>query len=85
VRIVVWNMNHRLARKNWSLFKQRSELVCDIALLNEATPPPADLGLNIETEEKTIGRDDRSHGGKKVRGWAAAVASPHPLEWPLDV
>jgi hypothetical protein len=85
VKAIVWNMNQRRAAKNWSLFKQGGELVCDIALLNEATPPPADIGLNVETEGKTIGRDDRSQGGKKVRGWAAAIASPYSLTWPDDV
>jgi hypothetical protein len=50
-----------------------------------ATPPSNGIGLNVETEGKTIGRDDKSFGGKKVRGWAAAVASPHPLDWPEDV
>jgi hypothetical protein len=41
--------------------------------------------LEIETEGRTIGRDDRSLGGKKVRAWATAIASPHPLKWPEDV
>lgn len=85
MRIVVWNMDYRRSKTNWSMFKDGGELACDIALVNEVTPPPADLGLNVETEEKTVGRDDVTHGGKKTRAWATAVVSPHELACPDDV
>jgi hypothetical protein len=85
MRVVVWNMNQRLAARNWNLLKAGGELATDIALLNEATPPPDGIGLNVETEGETIGRDDKSLGGMKIRKWAAAVVSPHPLQWPDDV
>jgi hypothetical protein len=85
MKVVVWNMNQRRAAMNWSLLQADGQLASEIALLNEATPPPTGLGLNVETYGETIGRDDVSLGGKKVRGWAAAVASPHPLKWPDDV
>jgi hypothetical protein len=85
VRIVVWNMDYRRATSNWRMFKEGGELACDVALVNEATPPPPDLGLYAENEEKTVGRDDVMHGGKKVREWATAVVSPYRLAWPDDV
>ena len=85
MKAVVWNMDWRRSKANWRMF-QDGELACDIALLNEAVPPPADLGLNVETAGKTVGRDDRVHGGKKTaRAWAAAVVSPHELTYPDDV
>jgi hypothetical protein len=78
-------MDYRRAKGNWSMVKEGGELACGIALINEAIPPPTDLGLYVETEEKTVGRDDVTHGGKKVRGWATAVVSPYPLVRPDDV
>ena len=78
-------MNFRRAHQNWSKFKDGGELECDIALLNEATPPPPDFGMRVCTEGKTVGRDDVTHGGKKVRDWATAVVSLDPLAWPEDV
>src|SRR5918996_5820133 len=85
MKVVVWNMNQRRAAMNWSLLNADGELASDIALLNEATPPPVGIGLNVKTEGETVGRDDKTHGGMKIRKWAAAVASPHPLTWPEDV
>jgi hypothetical protein len=85
VKVVVWNMNFKRARQNWSKFEDGGELACDIALLNEAIPPPPRLGIHVCTEGKTVGRDDMTHGGKKVREWATAVISSDPLAWPEDV
>lgn len=85
LKVVAWNMDFRRAKKNWSAFRDGGELTCDIALLNEATPPPADLGLNVRSDGKTVGRDDVRHGGKKTREWASAVVSPHKVGPPLDV
>jgi len=85
VKVVEWNMRYRSAQTNWPKFKEGGELACDIALLNEATRPTEDIGLHVEMEAATVGRDDVSHGGKKVREWATAVASPHELQPPEDV
>lgn len=85
MRSVVWNMDYKRAKRNWVMFKDGGELACDIALVNEATSPPADVGLNVETEERTVGRDDVTQGGKKTRAWATAVVSPHKVAGPDDV
>src|SRR6266508_2896181 len=70
LKVVVWNMNHRSGRRNWGLFDKGGELACDIALLSEAKPPPADLRLRVRSDGTTVGRDDVKHGGKKIRQWA---------------
>jgi hypothetical protein len=85
VKVVVWNMDFKRADKNWDKFNEGGELACDIALLNEGTPPPPDLRPKVKTEGKTVGRDDVTHGGKKTREWATAVFSPHRLDPPEDV
>jgi len=85
VKVVVWNMNLKNADRNWGRFKDGGDLQCDVALLNEATPPPPDLGKHVRTAGQTIGRDDVRYGGKKVRKWSSAVVSPNPLARPKDV
>jgi len=85
LKVVVWNMNHRSGRRNWGLFEKGGELACDIALLNEAKSPPTDVSLRVRSDGTTVGRDDVRHGGKKIRQWATAVASPHDLDQPRDV
>jgi exonuclease III len=85
LKVVAWNMNHRSATRNWSLFDESGRLSCDIALLNEATLPATQLKLNVQSNGTTIGRDDVKHGGKKIRQWATAVASPHHLDRLHDV
>jgi len=60
-------MNYKRAHSNWAKFRQGAELKCNIALLNEAIPPPEDLAPYVEMEERAIGRDDVSHAGKKVQ------------------
>jgi hypothetical protein len=85
MRVVVWNMNFVHSKRNWKQFRDGGDLACDIALLSEATPHENGFRLNVATDGKTIGRDDVTNGGKKKRGWAAAVASPYPLARPEDV
>jgi endonuclease/exonuclease/phosphatase (EEP) superfamily protein YafD len=66
VRVVVWNIaNNNLA------FKALARLNPDVALLNEASPPPT---LNGIWRQATEGRDS------KRRPWSAAVLSPHRVE-----
>lgn len=65
MRVVVWNVANRLAA-----FDALSSLEPDIALLSEASPPPAATGI---WREATVGRDS------KRRPWSAAVLSPHPV------
>lgn len=84
-KVVVWNMDFKRASKNWQKLKGASELACDVALLNEATPPPANIGIRVASDKLTVGRDDTVHGGKKTRRWAAMVASPFALAPPQDV
>jgi hypothetical protein len=64
------------AARNWNALKEDGELACTIALLSEATLPPPDLGLHVVTRSRTVGRDDVTYGGKKIRRWATAVAPP---------
>jgi hypothetical protein len=66
VRVVVWNIaNNNLA------FDALARLNPDVALLNEASPPPT---LNGIWREATEGRDT------KRRPWSAGVLSPHRVE-----
>ena len=85
MKLVSWNMNLSRAAGNWGAFRQDGMHRCDIALLNEATPPPPDLADHVFGEGKTVGRDDKSLGGNKTRNWAAVVFSPHPMNAPADV
>jgi hypothetical protein len=85
MKVVAWNMNWKSADRNWNAFRDGGDLSCDVALLNEATAPPDDLGLEVVTEGVTVGLDDVVHEGLKTRRWATAVASPHRLENPPDV
>jgi hypothetical protein len=65
VRVVVWNVANRPAA-----FDALSSLEPDVALLNEASPPPVATGV---WRAATVGRD------AKRRLWSAAVLSPHPI------
>jgi hypothetical protein len=66
VQVVVWNIaNNSLA------FDALARLNPDVALLNEASPPPT---LNGIWRQATEGRDT------KRRPWSAAVLSPHRVE-----
>lgn len=65
MRVVVWNVANRL-----EAFDALSSLEPDVALLNEASRPPAATGVWLDA---TVGRD-----GKR-RPWSAAVLSPHPV------
>jgi hypothetical protein len=84
-KAVAWNMDRRRAAGNWKKLMPGGELDSDIALLNEATRPPAGSGLEVASDEQTIGLDDVANGGKKTRRWVAAVASRFPLTPPRDV
>lgn len=84
-KAIAWNMDRRRAAGNWKKLKPGGDLDSDIALLNEATLPPAGSGLKVASDEQTVGRDDVVHGGKKTRRWVAAVASPFHLTPPQDV
>jgi endonuclease/exonuclease/phosphatase family metal-dependent hydrolase len=64
VCVVVWNVANQ-ARA----FDALASLEPDIALLNEALPPPAATGI---WRDETLGRDS------KRRPWSAAVLSSHP-------
>jgi hypothetical protein len=85
MKVVVWNMSFVRSRENWRKFEEGGELACDLALLNEARPRDDGPKLHVLTDGKTIGRDDVTNGGKKKRGWAAAVASRFELRQPEDV
>lgn len=63
MRVVVWNIAN-----DERAFPALATLEPDVALLNEASPPPA---LNGIWREATEGRDS------KRRPWSAAVLSPH--------
>lgn len=65
MRVVVWNIANKLAA-----FDALSSLGPDVALLNEASPPPIAKGI---WRQATVGRD------AKRRRWSAAVLSPHPV------
>jgi endonuclease/exonuclease/phosphatase family metal-dependent hydrolase len=65
VRVVVWNIANK-ARA----FDALASLEADIALLNEASPPPTASGI---WRDETVGRD------AKRRKWSAAVLTPHPV------
>jgi len=65
VRVVVWNVANK-ARA----FDALASLRPDIALLNEAAPPPTETGI---WRDETVGRD------AKRRKWSAAVLTPHPF------
>ena len=85
MKAIVWNMRSKNASLNWRKVVPGAELACDIALLNEATPRESTEELHVLMENQTIGRDDMTHGGKKTRKWATAVASTWPLKKPDDV
>lgn len=67
MRVVVWNMAHRVA--SWPAL---AGLEADVALLNEArTPKP--VKANVIGGERTEGRDGYR------RPWASAVVTPHDV------
>jgi endonuclease/exonuclease/phosphatase family metal-dependent hydrolase len=65
MRVVVWNVANKPAALD-----ALGSLEPDIALLNEASPPPTARGI---WREATVGRDS------KRRPWSVAVLSPHPV------
>lgn len=67
MRVVAWNMQHRVA--SWP---RLADLEADIALLSEARAPRR-LELNIIGADRTEGRDGYR------RPWATAVVSLHEL------
>jgi hypothetical protein len=72
VKVVVWNMNHRV--RSWEALEK---LDPDLALLNEARVPKT-LGMVPQGGERTLGRDGYR------REWAAAIVSKHQLRPVLD-
>jgi endonuclease/exonuclease/phosphatase family metal-dependent hydrolase len=65
LRVVVWNVANKPRA-----FDALASLEADIALLNEASPPPSASGV---WRDETVGRD------AKRRKWSAAVLTPHPV------
>lgn len=68
MRVVVWNMAHKVA--SWTALDQ---LAADMALLSEARVPEGGLDANVLGGRNTEGRDGYP------RPWAAALVSPHAL------
>ena len=64
MKVIAWNMNWRRSSANWSASGPGAPYRCDIALLNEARPA-GDVGMNVVTRSRTVGRDDVSYGGRK--------------------
>lgn len=85
MKVIVWNMRFRSSPANWFKFARDGDYRCDIALLNEAKHPPDGLGLHVMTRGETVGRDHPSYGGKKLRDWSTAIATPHTVQRPRDV